>query len=529
MAVSAGARGAAAEEDRALNLYNAHTHQTATIVFKRDGQYDQAGLAKLNYFLRDWRKNLTIKMDPHLFDLVWQVYRQTGATQPITVVCGYRSPDTNAMLRRRSSAVAQNSLHMRGQAMDFFIPGVDLATLRAVGMRMQAGGVGFYPTSGSPFVHMDTGSVRHWPRMSREQLVRVFPNGNTLHVPSDGKPLPGYAEALAAYKARQAAGIVGAPAGTGSPVLVAAADDIPTPRISPERTPELSPLGAASDGDEFAGPMDDTGQLLAYPPKPAQAMDTARFAELFTAAPDGSDSNPRTVAFDTAYQVPAPAAPADLRAAMAKRQHPARQVLAKASLPIPPTAVVATVDVGVDLSRSLRADAITTAVLRGNDDRLNQAVPPVLAYAASGDKLAEDGQTTGGITAFGVPLPQPSPQHHTPTAVAARPAAHAPVRERSATVVYSQLLPADLTLTKLDTQSLRLWIATPSTREKRYALLTMPDFSRIPTLLDKPNVAFAAHFDRGSARAPRTDHFDGAVIVTPAVVDLTNNQIIAAR
>ena len=70
------------------------------------------------------------------------------------------------MLRRRSKGVAKNSQHMRGKAMDFFIPGVPLAKLRAIGLRMQVGGVGFYPTSGSPFVHMDTGSVRHWPRMT---------------------------------------------------------------------------------------------------------------------------------------------------------------------------------------------------------------------------------------------------------------------------------------------------------------------------------------------------------------------------
>src|SRR5690606_4056757 len=101
----------------------------------------------------------------------------------------------------------------RGKAMDFFIPGVPLAKLRAVGLRMQVGGVGFYPTSGSPFVHLDTGSVRHWPKMSRQQLLAVFPNGGTLHIPSDGKPLPGYAQALAAYKVRKA---------TGAPVAVAA-------------------------------------------------------------------------------------------------------------------------------------------------------------------------------------------------------------------------------------------------------------------------------------------------------------------
>jgi hypothetical protein len=81
--------------------------------------------------------------------------------------------------------------------MDFFIPGVALEDLRVIGLRLQRGGIGFYPTSGSPFVHLDVGSVRHWPTMSREELVRIFPNGRTVHVPSDGRPLPGYALALA--------------------------------------------------------------------------------------------------------------------------------------------------------------------------------------------------------------------------------------------------------------------------------------------------------------------------------------------
>ncbi|MET0867569.1 MAG: DUF882 domain-containing protein, partial [Pseudorhodoplanes sp.] len=61
----------------------------------------------------------------------------------------------------------------------------------------QRGGVGFYPTSGSPFVHMDVGNVRHWPRMTREQLAKVFPDGRTVHLPTDGKPLAGFALAQA--------------------------------------------------------------------------------------------------------------------------------------------------------------------------------------------------------------------------------------------------------------------------------------------------------------------------------------------
>jgi hypothetical protein len=73
--------------------------------------------------------------------------------------------------------------------MDVFIPGVPLAKLRATAMSFNVGGVGYYPTSGSPFVHVDTGSVRAWPRMTRAQLEKVFPDGKTLHLPVDGKPI----------------------------------------------------------------------------------------------------------------------------------------------------------------------------------------------------------------------------------------------------------------------------------------------------------------------------------------------------
>jgi uncharacterized protein YcbK (DUF882 family) len=189
---------AIAEGDtRTISLHHIHTDESLTITFKRDGRYDEAALEKLNWFLRDWRREQQTRMDPHLIDLIWEVQREAGSQEPVWVVCGYRSPETNAMLRRRSGGVARFSQHMLGHAMDFYIPSVPIEQLRVIGLRLQRGGVGFYPTSGSPFVHLDTGGVRHWPRMSREQLVRVFPDGRTVHIPSDGRPLPGYALALA--------------------------------------------------------------------------------------------------------------------------------------------------------------------------------------------------------------------------------------------------------------------------------------------------------------------------------------------
>jgi uncharacterized protein YcbK (DUF882 family) len=180
-------------ETRTLRLHNIHTHEDLTITYKRDGQFDQAALKRLNTFMRDWRKESEIVMDPQLFDMLWEVHNEVKATGPIHVVCGFRSPATNEMLRSRSrsSGVAKTSLHMQGKAIDFSIPSANVADVRAAALRIQGGGVGYYPTSGIPFVHMDVGNVRHWPRMTRDQLAKVFPNGRTLHVSTDG-PLPGY-------------------------------------------------------------------------------------------------------------------------------------------------------------------------------------------------------------------------------------------------------------------------------------------------------------------------------------------------
>ncbi|WP_026616251.1 DUF882 domain-containing protein [Ensifer aridi] len=198
----------AAGQTRTLKLYFIHTKEKAQITFKRNGRYDSKGLQQINRFLRDWRRNEPTKMDPRLLDLVWEVYQKSGSRDYIHVVSAYRSPATNGMLRSRSKGVAKKSQHMLGKAMDFYIPDVRLKTLREIGMKFQVGGVGYYPTSGSPFVHMDVGGVRAWPRMTRNELARLFPDGKTMHIPSDGRPLPGYEQAVADYKRRVGASAI---------------------------------------------------------------------------------------------------------------------------------------------------------------------------------------------------------------------------------------------------------------------------------------------------------------------------------
>jgi uncharacterized protein YcbK (DUF882 family) len=193
---------AALNETRTLSFHHTHSNEDLTVTFKRDGRYDEAALKELNHYLRDWRTQDQTVMDPHLFDILWEVYRDVDGKKPIQIISSYRSPATNAMLHRRSSGVARFSQHMLGHAMDFFIPGVPLEQIRFAGLRLQRGGVGFYPTSGSPFVHLDTGSIRHWPGMTHDQLAKVFPDGRTVHLPTDGKPLRGYELARADIEAR---------------------------------------------------------------------------------------------------------------------------------------------------------------------------------------------------------------------------------------------------------------------------------------------------------------------------------------
>lgn len=203
IAGSKGTHNAIANGDtRTISFHHLHTGEDLTITYKRNGRYDDAALKKIDWLMRDWRQNQDIRMDPQVIDLVWEVHRDVRAKSAIQIICGYRAPVTNAMLRRRSSGVAQQSQHTVGKAIDFYIPDADLSEMRAAGLRLQRGGVGFYPSSGSPFIHLDVGSVRHWPRMTHDQLARVFPDGRTVHIPSDGQPLKGFAVALADIERR---------------------------------------------------------------------------------------------------------------------------------------------------------------------------------------------------------------------------------------------------------------------------------------------------------------------------------------
>ncbi len=171
----AGLSVASKAEIRTLNLYFPHTKESLTVTYKKDGRYIPTAMKQLNWFFRDWRRNTATKMDPETIDLLWELYKDLGARKPAHIVSAYRSPATNGMLRRIGRKVARSSQHMHGRAIDVYFPDVSSATMRGSALARRVGGVGYYPRSGRyGFVHIDSGTVRHWPRMSTAKLASVI-------------------------------------------------------------------------------------------------------------------------------------------------------------------------------------------------------------------------------------------------------------------------------------------------------------------------------------------------------------------
>lgn len=146
-----------------LRLHHLHTGESVDIVYRVGDMYIPTALDELNHFLRDHRTDAVSHYDPREFDLLDHLMTKLGRPNGvIDIVCGYRSPWSNAFLRHGTAAsgVAEHSQHMEAKAIDIRVPGVATAKLRDAALSLDAGGVGYYPKS--QFVHVDVGPVREW-------------------------------------------------------------------------------------------------------------------------------------------------------------------------------------------------------------------------------------------------------------------------------------------------------------------------------------------------------------------------------
>ena len=145
---------------RMLSLYNTHTRESLDVCYYAQGQYLSKSLTKIDHILRDHRTEEVKPIHNGLLNLLHSISMTLDQPVRFHIVSGYRSPETNAELSKKSKYVVKNSLHMKGEAADIRIPGYDTRRLRNVCMKLKAGGVGYYRRS--DFVHVDIGLVRHW-------------------------------------------------------------------------------------------------------------------------------------------------------------------------------------------------------------------------------------------------------------------------------------------------------------------------------------------------------------------------------
>ena len=169
-----GQSGAAQAESRTISMYHVHTKERITITYWKDGRFIPSALRKLNWFLRDWRKRKAIRIDPRVIDLIWKLHADLGSKKPVHIICGHRSAATNAMLRRIGRRVARRSRHITGQAIDFRFPDVPQWKVRNLALAYGLGGVGYYGEGRNGFIHVDSGRVRHWPRLPQYKLARII-------------------------------------------------------------------------------------------------------------------------------------------------------------------------------------------------------------------------------------------------------------------------------------------------------------------------------------------------------------------
>lgn len=151
---------AAAAGEKSLAFFNTHTGERLRAVYWAAGRYVSDSLRRIDYVLRDPRTDEVHEIDPRLLDLLFAIGKEIDAVGPFHVISGYRSAKSNALLRSRSTGVAQNSLHLVGKAIDVRLPGRNTRELQQVAVALRRGGVGYYPKS--DFVHIDVGRVRYW-------------------------------------------------------------------------------------------------------------------------------------------------------------------------------------------------------------------------------------------------------------------------------------------------------------------------------------------------------------------------------
>jgi len=100
---------------RRLKMYSRRTGESLDVIYWIEGDYIKDALTEVNWFMRDWRRDRSRAIDTRTVDIIAATQQLLDTPTPFLMLSGYRTPETNALLRKRSRGVAKNSLHMKGQ------------------------------------------------------------------------------------------------------------------------------------------------------------------------------------------------------------------------------------------------------------------------------------------------------------------------------------------------------------------------------------------------------------------------------
>ena len=329
-------------ETRTLSLYHVHTKERLTITYMKDGKYIPSAMKKINYLMRDWRRNEVITISPRTIDLMWELHADLGSKAPIHIVCGYRSPKTNAFLKKIGRNVARKSQHMVGHAIDLYFPDVPTIKIRNSALVRQVGGVGYYSSGGGPtgFLHIDSGNVRHWgPAISQVQMAKIMrdyrktvgarlnkkgmqavpevevaaadPTAARLPSQSEGDD-EGDAENVKQLSARKKIPLETAYSSGDDEELASMSEDVSTPPVKPKTKPDTEDTAESADGTEAVADAEGIDQGYPAPkprPKPIEVLMMAAVnmkIEPASAPPPDPTVRPYTVAGNSQGYVIAP-------------------------------------------------------------------------------------------------------------------------------------------------------------------------------------------------------------------------------
>ena len=505
---SANAEG----ETRTISFHHVHTDEELTITYKVNGRYDEEALKKINYLLRDWRESEPTKMDPHLIDLLWEVHREVGAKEAIWIICGYRSPGTNSMLRRRSSGVAEFSQHTLGKAIDFYIPGVPLERLREVGLRAQRGGVGFYPTSGSPFVHMDTGSVRHWPRMPEAQLASVLAKGQLKYASAQADTQQSAPSLFArlfgggrneAEDAKTAATAAAKPtrkpavpeARTDKPAVVAAASETRVEKVSTAPFPQAKPAKV------------ETYQVASAASKPVAKQVLASASSEIVATPasyEVASAKSKPVRLAQAAATPAAPSSASVTDIINERGY-WRGLPSADAVDAPQTGSTRAAAARRNTaSATASADPASATPWPLTDRVASEPIPNALAYAAQPTPIA-----TARTLPMGVGTSRAAPVAAPETTIAVKRS-----DDRPSSVVPTKVANVVRVGDRFNDPWMRAMIVSPSAQNYlRTTLLGATDFRNLGPYLQKPTTTVMTTFSNDPYRGMVSEKFDGSAVV----------------